>query len=55
VLSENNFNFNYYSYKYIDDIKLDGNLMLPQSIELSRVDDKNTEINGKKIPYEIKS
>ena len=55
VLSENNFNFNYYSYKYIDDIKLDGNLMLPQSIEMSRVDDKNTEINGKKIPYEIKS
>ena len=55
VLSESHFDFPYYRYDDIADVKLEWTSMLPQSIELTRNNDKVINVRGKNVPYSIKS
>jgi len=57
VVSNNNFNIPYYSFKSVDDIVIDNNI-IPKKLELSKVSDKNEQnlkIKWKSLPFNIKA
>jgi len=56
VLSRNYMNFPYWNYKNVDDIEIDAQSILPQSINISRTSnawDQNLVLSGKQYPYSV--
>jgi len=58
VISNNSFNIPYYTYKSVDDIKVDVKSLMPTKIDISKTSDskkQNLALRGKKLPYNIVS
>lgn len=58
VLSNNYFNFPYYSFKSEDDIEIDFESIVPKSLDISKTNDsskQNLTIKGKDLPYNIQA
>ena len=58
VISNNNFNIPYHTFKSVDDIEININNIIPKKLELSRVSDENEQnlkIKWKSLPFNIKA
>lgn len=58
VISNNSFSIPYYTFKWVDDIEIDYQKLLPKKIDISKTSDKskqNLELKWIDLPYNIKS